>query len=112
MAKRRYVPHFSEFTTLMEIKVLPHLSAYPKFERLDGHTGKGNRASFATFNHMGLRWKIAMDTKTDRLLAAWKLFKQGEEPFVLADTGFRKCLRLNTGGLEKANGMYVYEVVK
>ena len=110
MAQKKTTPHFADFGTLMEAHVLPHLLAKPDDERLDGLTGKGNRSVFATFDHQGLKWKIAMDTKTDRLKAAWKLYQTGKEPFVQGNTGHRRCLRLNDGGSGKANGLYVYEV--
>ena len=110
MAKRQSIKHFSDFYTLMDELVLPHLRKNPGFERLDGLSGKGNRSSFATFEHHGLKWKLAMDTKTDRLLAAWKLYQEGKEPFVQGNTGHRLCLRLNDGGSGKANGLFVYAV--
>ena len=94
----------------MEAIVLPLLQANPDYARLDGHSNQGNRANFATFEHQGLKWKVAMDTKTDRLLDAWKLYLAGKEPFVQGNTGHRRCLRLNDGGSGKANGLYVYEV--
>jgi len=110
MAKRQITPHFSNFPALMEELVLPLLQANPDYERLDGHSNKGNRTNFATFDHQGVKWKIAMDTKTSRLLAAWKLYQEGKEPFVQGNTGHRLCLRLNDGGAGKANGLFVYEV--
>jgi hypothetical protein len=110
MAKRQSIPHFNNFPALMEGLVLPHLQAHPEYERLDGLSGKGNRAKFATFEHQGLKWKIAMDTKIGRLLAAWKLYQEGKEPFVQGNTGQRLCLRLNDGGTGKANGLFVYAV--
>jgi hypothetical protein len=93
----------------MEEPVLPLLQAKPDYERLDGHSNQGNRTNFATFFYQGLKWKIAMDTKTDRLLAAWKLYQTGKEPCVQGNTGFRLCLRLNNAGSGKANGLFVYE---
>lgn len=110
MANRQSIPHFSDFSALMEEHVLPHLNTNPEFERLDGLSSKGNRAVFATFNHLGHKWKIAMDTKSDRLRLAWALFKAGKEPFFESNTGSRKCLRLNDGGSGEANGVYVYEM--
>jgi hypothetical protein len=76
---------------------------------LDGHSNKGNRTNFATFDHQGLKWKIAMDTKIGRLLAAWKLYQEGKEPFVQGNTGHRLCLRLNDGGRERR--MHLYNIV-
>jgi len=110
MAKIQSTPHFSDFSALMENLVLPHLLSNPGFERLDGLSGKGNISNFATFDHQGVKWKIAMDTKTSRLLAAWKLYQEGKEPFVQGNTGQRLCLRLNDGGTGKANGLFVYKV--
>jgi hypothetical protein len=110
MAKRQTIPHFGNFSALMEELVLPFLQMNPGFERLDGQTGRGNRTNFATFDHQGYKWKIAMDTKIDRLMAAWKLFQEGKEPFIQASTGERLCLRLNDGNAGKANGLYVYVV--
>jgi hypothetical protein len=94
----------------MEEFALPFLQKNPGFERLDGQLGGGNRTNFAIFEHQGYKWKIAMDTKTDRLLAAWKLFQEGNEPFVQRSTGERMCLRVNDGFSKKANGLYVYGV--
>lgn len=110
MAKRQSIPHFSSFLALMGERVLPLVQANPEYERLDGLSGKGNRSNFATFDHHGLKWKMAMDTKISRLLAAWKLYQEGKEPFVQANTGHRRCLRLNDGGSGKANGLFVYAV--
>lgn len=110
MAKRPSIQHFKDFKTLMEDRVLPYLQANPAYARLDGLSGKGNRANFATFDHQGYKWKLAMDTKTDRLLAAWKYYQGGKEPFVQGSTGQRMCLRLNDWGSGKANGVYIYVV--
>lgn len=110
MVKSRSTPHFNSFQSLMEELAIPFFQQNPGSERLDGQTSGGNRTNFATFEHQGHKWKIAMDTRTDRLLAAWKLFQEGKEPFVQGNTGERMCLRLNDGVSKEANGLYVYVV--
>ena len=94
----------------MEELILPLLQANPDYERLDGLTLNGKGAGFATFEHFGRKWRLASDTKPDRIITAWKLYQDEKESFVLADTGRRRCLRLNNGGSGKANGLFIYEV--
>ena len=109
MAKRQTVPHFSTFAELMGNLILPHRQAHPDFERLDRLSGVGNRSPFATFNHFNQKWKVAKDTKIDRLLAAWELHQSWEEPFVEASTkGNKPCLRLNEANPD-AKGLFIYQ---
>lgn len=110
MVKSRSTPHFNSFQSLMEALAIPFFQQNPDFERLDGKLSGGNRTNFATFEHQGYKWKIAMDTRTDRLLAAWKLHQAGKEPFVQENTSHRLCLRLNNSGSGKTNGLFIYAV--
>jgi len=77
---------------------------------LDGLSGKGNRAVFATFDYQGRKWQIQLDTSIVMLLLAWEMLQAGKKQFVQRETKAGFCLRLNEGQPDKARGLYIYSV--
>ena len=108
MAKRQFAPHFNSFAELMEMQVLPLRQTHPEYEQLDGLSGS-NGSAFAYFDHFSKKWRVNKDTKIDRLLAAWKLYQTGAEPFVIGKTirSKKPCLQLNEENPEP-KGLFIY----
>ena len=102
---------FNSFEEMMLKKVEPLRKKYPLWERLDGNKDSGVKI-FAWFEYKGELWRVNYDTRFSELEKAYKLIKNGVDPFVKKETrsGARPCLELIKEYAKKPKHLYIYFV--
>lgn len=89
-------PPAGSFVEFVEQRVLPHRSAHPDWQRLDGAETGGNWEVFGRFMRAGARWRVHADSHFESLLIAYEAASSGGgDPFIEAPTsrGLRLDLR-------------------
>jgi len=76
--------------------VLPLREKNPKWHRLDGEPGGGNRNVVGKFRHANRVWVVHGDTRFDPIVRAYEAMNSGtvEDPFTIRHAKVRDCLDL------------------